>query len=83
MAIDLSDFRKAQARAERRVRVHDQAVGALHQLLAQLKDEYGLEDEKAAARKLEALVDEEVEVYRKLNRAMTEFEEKYPETDDV
>jgi len=79
MTIDLERYQSLKSNVERLRRESDRAEGALEQLMARLKEEYGcktLSDAKELAGKLE---NEAAEATRKFNKELEEFEEEWSE----
>ncbi len=77
MSVNLQRYQSLKSNVDRLRREADRFSGALEQLLARLKDEYGcetLDDAKKLASKLES---DAAKATRKFNKELEEFEEEF------
>lgn len=77
MTIDMKKYRELKDRADAARRRADRAEGALGQLMARLKSEFGLDTTKEGEAELQRLESAAQEAESRFSRAMAEFEERW------
>lgn len=77
MAIDLAEYQRLKQTAEECQRRADKAAGALEQVKATIKNEFGCANLKEAKKLFADLTTEEAELERKYNAALTKVKMEF------
>ena len=75
--MDLKRYQKLKERYEKDRRDKDQAKGAFSQLMAELKEQYGVKDLAEAKKLLKADLAEKTKLEQKLDQLLQELEKDY------